>query len=77
MDRELVYSTRGDLDNKAKAILDAANGVVFIDDSLVVELSVKRMYDEGEGFQMIVQRAGLSVLEMEQIGSVEKWTRRF
>ena len=35
-----------DLDNVAKAILDAMNGIVYMDDSQVVGLSVHKFYAE-------------------------------
>lgn len=35
-----------DLDNIAKAVLDACNGVVYADDRQVVELHVNKHYDE-------------------------------
>jgi len=36
--------SKPDLDNVAKAILDALNGVVYKDDSQICELFVKKMY---------------------------------
>ena len=44
----LVYPNRthGDIDNCAKAILDAANGVAFGDDKQIAALSVRREYDK-------------------------------
>ena len=36
----------GDLDNHAKAILDALNGVCFVDDSQVVKLTVEKYTDK-------------------------------
>ncbi len=38
--------TRPDVDNYAKSILDALNGIVFKDDSQVVELRVEKRYTE-------------------------------
>jgi Holliday junction resolvase RusA-like endonuclease len=40
---------RGDIDNYAKGIQDALNGVVFVDDSQIVELTAKKMYDDPTG----------------------------
>ncbi|MDK7716052.1 RusA family crossover junction endodeoxyribonuclease [Aerococcus urinae] len=40
----LLPTKRPDLDNYAKSILDASNGVLFKDDSQVVKLSVTKAY---------------------------------
>lgn len=47
--------TRGDVDNYAKAALDAMNGYVFADDSQVVELFVRKVYAEEAGLLVIVE----------------------
>lgn len=39
-------TTKPDLDNCAKAVLDALNGVAFYDDSQVVDLTVRKFYGE-------------------------------
>lgn len=39
----------GDVDNIAKSILDSMTGIVYKDDSLVVELSVKKYYSSSAG----------------------------
>lgn len=36
--------TKPDIDNYAKAILDAMNGIIFKDDNLIVKLTVSKMY---------------------------------
>ena len=36
----------GDADNLAKSIMDAMNGILFDDDTVVVELNVKKYYGE-------------------------------
>ena len=41
-------TSRPDLDNIAKAILDALNGVAYTDDSNVIELSIQRRYTDLE-----------------------------
>ena len=40
----LYKTTRPDLDNLAKSLLDAMNGVVFIDDAQVVYMSLTKKY---------------------------------
>lgn len=48
---EIKPMVKPDIDNVAKAILDAMNKTVFIDDKQVVELSVSKFYtEETEGF---------------------------
>lgn len=51
------YPTSSDLDNSAKALLDACNAVVWIDDKQVVELNVRKRYST-------VARAMVEVTEL-------------
>lgn len=45
MEKGILNPTKKpDLDNIAKSILDALNGIAYKDDSQVVELTVKKMY---------------------------------
>lgn len=46
MDGNIAPTTRGDLDNYGKAVLDGMNGYVFNDDSQVVKLSMSKRYGE-------------------------------
>lgn len=62
--------TGGDLDNKAKAILDAIQGHIFADDSQVVRLVVTRKYAQAEGFSLTVRRCGLSEHEAAQVAKL-------
>jgi Holliday junction resolvase RusA-like endonuclease len=41
---DIKPTSRPDLDNYLKAALDAINGVVFADDSLVIELTAKKTF---------------------------------
>lgn len=41
-----LFTKRPDVDNLAKAVLDALNGVLYVDDSQIVELSVCKHYGE-------------------------------
>lgn len=52
---KLLYHMKGDVDNKAKSILDAANGVVFFDDRQIVELTIRRRYRVKPGFKMVAE----------------------
>lgn len=39
-------STRPDIDNLCKTALDAMNGIVYLDDALIVELHTKKIYGQ-------------------------------
>lgn len=43
-------SVRPDLDNYAKAVMDAFNGVFWVDDAQVVKLSTQKMYMPGNPY---------------------------
>ena len=43
MDFRLGNNRRVDLDNLSKAVLDAMNGIVYKDDTEVIELHLKKM----------------------------------
>jgi Holliday junction resolvase RusA-like endonuclease len=40
------HTTRPDLDNPTKLVLDALNGIVWRDDSQICELAARKMYGE-------------------------------
>lgn len=42
-------STRADLDNLAKPVLDGLSGLAWADDHQVCELSVAKVWDDGDG----------------------------
>ena len=46
----------GDIDNYAKAVLDAGNGILFADDSLIVEQSARKYYDEETYIEVAIWR---------------------
>lgn len=46
LDGAITPTTKPDLDNCAKSILDALNGIAFADDSQVVSLKITKIYDE-------------------------------
>lgn len=56
----------GDADNHAKAILDACNGIVFFDDSQIVDLQVIKHQSKNQYL----------VIEVEEIDNVENDDRR-
>jgi Holliday junction resolvase RusA-like endonuclease len=46
-----------DIDNIAKTYLDAMNGVIFVDDTQVIDLHVKKVYAEKAGVNVMVMEA--------------------
>jgi len=44
----------GDVDNLMKAVLDSGNGVIWIDDAQVVEVSARKFYGERERVEIYV-----------------------
>ncbi len=59
----LVYNQKGDVDNLGKSILDGMNGVVYKDDKQIVDLRITRKWATYDGFDVIIERAGLTPLE--------------
>lgn len=55
--RGLPITGRPDVDNQAKAILDALNGVVFEDDGQVSDLFVSRRWGETDSVRVAVSLA--------------------
>lgn len=51
---EIAHQGRPDLDNMAKAIFDALNGVVFVDDSQIVRSFCTKLYAEQPGVDVRV-----------------------
>lgn len=46
--------TYGDVDNLAKSILDAMTGIVYRDDCLITELTVKKYYSPSAGILITI-----------------------
>ncbi len=46
-----------DIDNVAKAFLDAMNGTVYLDDTQVVELNIKKVYSAVAGVDVAIMEA--------------------
>lgn len=54
--RERHHTKKPDVDNLAKAVKDALRGVVYRDDSQIVELHVTKRYDLAPGVVIRVER---------------------
>lgn len=52
---EIAHTSRSDLDNMAKAILDALNTVVFCDDAQICRLFCTKVYAEAPGVDVKVE----------------------
>ena len=46
-----------DIDNIAKTYLDAMNGIIFVDDTQVIDLHVKKLYSVVAGVDVMVMEA--------------------
>ena len=64
----LIYPEHGDLDNKVKAISDALNGVVYVDDKQITSINAKRVYGHHNVFSISVYRNGLTRFEANSVG---------
>ena len=51
----LEFPKRIDIDNVYKSITDAMNGIVYLDDSQIVEAHIKKLYAEQGGADIMVQ----------------------
>ena len=51
----LEYPKKQDIDNVYKSITDAMQGIVFLNDSQIVEAHIKKVYHETAGANVMVQ----------------------
>ena len=51
----LEYPKKSDLDNCYKSITDAMQGIVYLNDSQIVEAHIKKVYAEESGANIMVQ----------------------
>jgi Holliday junction resolvase RusA-like endonuclease len=63
----LISPNRGDLDNKVKAISDALNGIVFLDDVQICWLKAEMRYGSKELIEVLVTRAGYTIEEARRL----------
>lgn len=59
--RQLPHVSKPDLDNIEKLILDAFNGVVFLDDGQVCEVRKCKRYGEGERVDVVLEEMATTV----------------
>ena len=52
-------TSKPDIDNVAKAILDACNGVVFRDDSQIVMLTATKAFSDEPGVRVVIRECSL------------------
>ena len=43
---EIKPAVKPDVDNVAKSILDALNGIIYLDDKQIIKLDIKKIYAE-------------------------------
>ena len=46
--KELIYGGKGDVDNLIKQVLDSCNGVIWSDDSSIVDVTGIKLYTDSE-----------------------------
>jgi len=52
---DLEHTGKPDLDNLAKLVLDAANGILWDDDSQIIKLHLSKMYSGKPGYILIIE----------------------
>jgi hypothetical protein len=63
----LIFPSVGDLDNKVKAISDAFNGVVYLDDVQICRDENSQVYGAKELLTVKVTRAGYTLTEARRL----------
>ncbi|HMA77909.1 MAG TPA: RusA family crossover junction endodeoxyribonuclease [Candidatus Paceibacterota bacterium] len=66
---KVIYPQVGDLDNRVKAVSDALNGVLFLDDKQIVKSTEQVFYAKGDAVQFTVSEIG-SAYERDNTGGV-------
>lgn len=59
-------TSKPDIDNVAKAILDACNGVVFRDDAQVVMLTATKLFSEMPGVRVVIRECDGGAVKNER-----------
>lgn len=71
--RGFVYHQKGDVDNYGKTVLDALNGIAYKDDKQIADLHLLRRYGRTPGFQIRIERCGLTKSELANFRKVLTW----
>lgn len=53
---ELLPAKKPDIDNIAKAVLDALNSVAYRDDTQIVELQIRKQYSEKPRLEICMEK---------------------
>ena len=51
---ELLLVVKPDIDNYVKAVLDGLNGLLFVDDKQIIELTARKKYSESARTEVTV-----------------------
>ena len=54
LNNEIFPTKKPDIDNVAKAVFDALNGVIYKDDSLIVSTHISKLYEDAENNSKIL-----------------------
>ena len=72
---EIMPTGKPDLDNLVKSIKDGMNGIAYNDDAQVVELSVKKVYGDEPGVDVVIDpmlgRFPVTVTRNKQTGELQ------
>jgi Holliday junction resolvase RusA-like endonuclease len=60
---ETKHTKKPDLDNVAKAIIDGINGIIFKDDSQIINLHVTKVYAEVGKVEVLIREENESTLQ--------------
>ena len=60
---ETKHTKKPDLDNVAKAIIDGMNGIIFKDDSQIINLHVTKVYAEVGKVEVLIREENESTLQ--------------
>ena len=70
------FTVRPDMDNLLKPTLDEMTGVLFGDDSQIVELHAYKRYGDEWKLQILVETLGLKARLLRVAGSLLRWFAR-
>lgn len=78
LDYNILCVNHKDLDNLGKVILDALNGIAFVDDKQVIKLSLKKFYDKTEYVSVKINKAiGYTIEQAKKEYTKAKFLARY